>query len=275
MFFEKYKQAQEKIFAAEKLASIGGLAEGIAHQIRNRLNHFALIAGELKYELLGFQNKNKKLLEQNDELKDSFRYFDTLSESLDNNVKKTDDVIKGVLDYAKIEAKHTMFEVFNLKEIIVLAFDLLKIKHHLSDKFNILTDFDDTETIYGIKAQLMEVIYNLIDNAYEAIDEKISVLKRKNSLIFSPKIEISLIKKEYINVIKVIDNGIGIKEENIQKIFVPFFTTKTAAKSGTGIGMYIVKRIVTENLKGKIELKSEYMKGTEIIIELPNELIKK
>ena len=178
-------------------------------------------------------------------------------------------------NYAKIEAKHTMFEVFNLKEIIVLAFDLLKIKHHLSDKFNILTDFDDTETIYGIKAQLMEVIYNLIDNAYEAIDEKISVLKRKNSLIFSPKIEISLIKKEYINVIKVIDNGIGIKEENIQKIFVPFFTTKTAAKSGTGIGMYIVKRIVTENLKGKIELKSEYMKGTEIIIELPNELIKK
>ena len=121
----------------------------------------------------------------------------------------------------------------------------------------------------------MEVIYNLIDNAYEAIDEKVNVLKRKSTLIFSPKIEISLIKKEYINVIKVFDNGIGIKEENIQKIFVPFFTTKTAAKSGTGIGMYIVKRIVTENLKGKIELKSEYMKGTEIIIELPNELIKK
>ena len=134
LFFEKYKQAQEKIFTAEKLASIGGLAEGIAHQIRNRLNHFALIAGELKYELLGFQNKNKKLLEQNNELKDSFKYFDTLSESLDNNVKKTDDVIKGVLDYAKIEAKHTMFETFNLKEIIVLAFDLLKIKHHLIQK---------------------------------------------------------------------------------------------------------------------------------------------
>ena len=51
------------------------------------------------------------------------------------------------------------------------------------------------------------------------------------------------IKKEFVNVIRISDNGIGIKEENLQKIFVPFFTTKTAAKSGTGIGMYIVKRI--------------------------------
>ena len=55
IFFDEYKQAQEKIFTAEKLASIGGLAEGVAHQIRNRLNEFSLISGELKYELQDFK----------------------------------------------------------------------------------------------------------------------------------------------------------------------------------------------------------------------------
>ena len=275
LFFENYKQAQEKIFTAEKLASIGGLAEGIAHQIRNRLNQFALIAGELKYELISFKEKNKNLLERDTELRDSFNYFDTLSESLDSNVKKTDDVVKGVLDYAKIEAKHTMFEVFELKEVISLAFDLLRIKHHLSDKFSIICDFEDNDTIFGIKSQLMEVIYNIIDNAYEAIEEKTNFLSKIDALTFIPKIQISLTKQEKVNVIKISDNGIGIKEENLSKIFIPFFTTKTAVKSGTGIGMYIVKRIVTENLKGKIELKSTYMQGTEFTMELPNELPKK
>ena len=274
LFFEKYKQAQEKIFTAEKLASIGGLAEGVAHQIRNRLNHFAMIAGELKYELIEFKEKNKVLLEKDNELKDSFGYFDTLAESLENNVKKTDDVVKGVLDYAKIEAKHTMFENFNLKEVVNLAFDLLKIKHHIADKFSLTNKFNDNDTIFTIKSQIVEVIYNLIDNAYEAIDEKKQSLSKEESLNFIPKIEIGLVKKDNVSILKISDNGIGIKETNMQKIFVPFFTTKTAAKSGTGIGMYIVKRIITENLKGKIELKSVYMKGTDFTIELPNELPK-
>lgn len=274
LFFEKYKQAQEKIFTAEKLASIGGLAEGVAHQIRNRLNHFAMIAGELKYELIEFKEKNKVLLEKDNELKDSFGYFDTLAESLENNVKKTDDVVKGVLDYAKIEAKHTMFENFNLKEVVNLAFDLLKIKHHIADKFSLTNKFNDNDTIFTIKSQIVEVIYNLIDNAYEAIDEKKQSLSKEESLKFIPKIEIGLVKKDNVSILKISDNGIGIKETNMQKIFVPFFTTKTAAKSGTGIGMYIVKRIITENLKGKIELKSVYMKGTDFTIELPNELPK-
>ncbi|MGE4385616.1 MAG: ATP-binding protein [Endomicrobiaceae bacterium] len=270
LFFDEYKHAQEKIFTAEKLASIGGLAEGIAHQIRNRLNQFSMISGELKYEIKDCKESNVLTMENNKKLKDSFNYLDELAESLRNNVEKTDDVIKGILDYAKIESRYRMFEVFQLKEIVDLAYDLLKVKHRLSKKLKIINNFEDRDVIFAVKSQMMEVVYNLIDNAYEAIDEKFSMLKKDEQLNFIPKIEISLIKKEKLDIFKISDNGIGIKEENISKIFIPFFTTKASSKSGTGIGMYIVKRMVEENHNGKVWFESTYMHGTDIIIELPN-----
>ncbi len=270
LFFDEYKQAQEKIFTAEKLASIGGLAEGVAHQIRNRLNQFSMISGELKYEIKDFKDKNKTLINGNEKLRGTFQYLEELAQSLRNNVDKTNDVVKGILDYAKIEAHHRMFEIFNFKEIVDLSYDLLKVKHHFCDKFAIINKFSLEDNIFGVKSQMMEVVYNLIDNAFEAIDEKASALSKDELLKFIPKIEISLDKKEKTNVIKVSDNGIGIKEENISKIFVPFFTTKASCKSGTGIGMYIVKRMIVENHKGKIWLETTYMHGTDVIIELPN-----
>ncbi|MDD5101677.1 MAG: ATP-binding protein [Endomicrobiaceae bacterium] len=270
LFFDEYKQAQEKIFTAEKLASIGGLAEGIAHQIRNRLNQFSMISGELKYEIKDFKESNKNVIDSNTKLTNTFNYIDELSESLKNNVEKTDDVIKGILDYAKIESRYRMFEVFQLKEIVDLSYDLLKVKHRLSKKLKIISHFEDHDVFFGIKSQMMEVVYNLMDNAYEAIDEKFSMLKKDEQLKFVPKIDIFLIKKEKTNVFKISDNGIGIKEENVSKIFIPFFTTKASSKSGTGIGMYIVKRMVVENHNGKVWLESTYMHGTDIIIELPN-----
>jgi len=273
IFFDEYKQAQEKIFAAEKLASIGGLAEGVAHQIRNRLNEFSLISGELKYEMQDFTKKHNNLIKENNDIENSIKYISELSESLKNNIVKTDEVIKGILDFAKIEAKHTMFENFEFKEIISISYEMLKVKHnlHKESKELIEYDFEDSTTIFGVKSQVMEIIYNIVDNAYEAIEEKINLLtKNKQQQTFSPKIKFSIIKKNDKNIITISDNGIGIKKENTNKIFVPFFTTKSSQKSGTGIGMYIVKRIIEENHNGKISIESEYMVGTRIYIELPN-----
>lgn len=270
LFFDDYKQAQEKIFAAEKLASIGGLAEGVAHQIRNRLNQFSLISGELKFEIKDFKENNENLLNANKTLNDTFNYIDELSESLKNNITKTDEVIKGILDFAKLKAKHRMFETFLFKEIVDLAYEMLKVKHHLPTKLIISRNFKNTDTILGVKSQIMEVIYNIIDNAFEAIEEKHNLLKGDEQLNFIPQIEIYLTVKNSKTIIKISDNGIGIKEENCNKIFIPFFTTKSSFKSGTGIGMYIVKRMIVENHKGKIWFESKYMLGTDIIIELPN-----
>ena len=270
LFFEEYKQAQEKIFNAEKLASIGGLAEGVAHQIKNRLNQFSILAGELENEIEDFKEKNKTLLTDNNSVADTFNYLNTIANSLTTNVARTNDVVKGILEYARTETKHSSFENFAFKEVVNLALELLKVKHKLLQNLKIVEDFDEKEIVYSIKAQLVEVVYNLIDNAYEAIIEK-NNLSLKQETGFTPQITISLTKKENSKVIKITDNGIGIKEENISKIFAPFYSTKSSYKSGTGIGMYIVKRIIVENLKGKIWLNSVYMKETQITVELPKE----
>ncbi len=271
LFFEEYKQAQEKISTAEKLASIGGLAEGVAHQIRNRLHQFSIISGELKYEIKDFEDKNKSIIDTNEKLNETFNYIKELSLSLKSNVDRINEIIRGILDFAKMEAKHTMFEHFPLKEVVDLAYDMLKIKHNIPNNLSFVRNFNDTDTIFAIKSQILEVIYNLIDNAFEAIEEKDYTLPKEQAVKIQNKIEISLIKKQDITTIHIFDNGIGIKEENISKIFIPFFTTKSSRKSGTGIGMYIVKRLITENHKGKIRFESKYLSGTSIFIDLPNQ----
>lgn len=271
LFFDEYKQAQEKIFTAEKLASIGGLAEGVAHQIRNRLHQFSVLTGDLKYEIMDCLKQNKEIA-GNKNLTETFDYLTKIADSLQTNVTKTNDVVSSILNYAKIESKQIMFEHFKLKEIVDLAFELLSAKHKIADLGNlkVINNFKEDATVFAVQSHMMEIVYNLIDNAYEAICEKHNMLTGENLKNFIPKIEITLSKKDKITTLTISDNGIGIKEENLSKIFVPFFTTKSSTKSGTGIGMYIVKRIVAENLKGKVWIESTYMHGTEIFIELPN-----
>jgi signal transduction histidine kinase len=89
-----------------------------------------------------------------------------------------------------------------------------------------------------------------------------------------PIIKLRLSKNKKFSIIEISDNGIGIKDENKQKIFAPFFTTKSSQKSGTGIGLYVVKRIIEENHKGKISFQSKYMVGTRFIIEIPDNVKK-
>jgi signal transduction histidine kinase/uncharacterized UPF0146 family protein len=268
VFFEESKESQQRMFAAEKLASIGGMADGVAHQIKNRLNQFSLASGELKNEIEDFSARHPQLLENDPELKRSFDYMTKISRSLIDNVKKTDGVIKGILDFAKVEDKENYFSVFSLKEITDLACNLLMIKHETA-QLPIKVDLGAEDKIYGMKAQIIEVIYNMLDNAYEAVKEKSVRISKENLPGFVPSVELKLVRTDKHDEIKVSDNGIGIKEEEKHKIFAPFFTTKSSYKSGSGIGAYVVKRIIEENHKGKIWFVSAYMKGTDFLIELP------
>lgn len=257
------------MFAAEKLASIGGMADGIAHQIKNRLNLFSLTGGELKIEVRNFVEKNDKLINRNPELNKTFKYLNKIAAAILDNVKRTDAIIKGILDFAKVENKENLFTVFSLKETIKLSSDLLMFKHETAS-IPLTVKIDNEDAIYGIKSQLTEVIYNLLDNAYEAVEErKMQVGAKKDPASFAPAIGLSLTHTQGQQIIKISDNGIGIKEEDKPRIFAPFFTTKTSYKSGSGIGVYVVKRIIEENHRGKIRFTSNYMEGTSFIIELP------
>lgn len=271
IFFKESQESQERIFAAEKLASIGGMADGVAHQIKNRLNQFSLASGELKNEIDNFNTKYPELIKNDPELKRIFDYLTKIALSLIENVKRTDNIIKGILDFSKVENKENFFNKFSLKEVTDLASSLLMIKHEVA-QLPIIIDLGKDDVIYGIKSQIIEAVYNMLDNAYEATKEmqtQFSKQEQEQFVPFSPKVEFSLTHTQDRYLIKISDNGIGIKEEDRHKIFAPFFTTKSSYKSGSGIGAYVVKRIIEENHKGKIWFVSTYIQGTTFFIELP------
>ncbi len=271
IFMEEFKKAQEKIFTAEKLASIGGLAEGVAHQINNRLNHFSVIAGEMKYGLEEFKSKMVPVITDQNALSEEMKFFYTLSESLSDNVKRTSAIIKGILNYAKVEAREAQYKEFELREIIEISINLLKIKHNIKDEPPIDYSQVGNKTVFGIKSLIMESVYNLSDNAYEAVMEMQEYISKNNpDMKYIPKITFTLNNNDNSSKITVEDNGIGIKSEHAKRLFAPFFTTKSSYKSGTGIGMYIVKRMIDEMHKGRIWIESEYLKGTKVHIRLPN-----
>jgi signal transduction histidine kinase len=269
LFLKEFKEAQEKIFQAEKLASIGGMASGIAHQIRNRLNHFAVAVGELKLELKDIFKKQDSLIKKDPTFKGSVDYSLELAESIDKNVKRTAAMITGMLDFAHAETEGIKFSQFSLKEIVDLTIVPLKTKHNI-ENIPLEFEYEGDDAIEGIKSQFVEVILNILDNAYEAIKEKAELrLSEEEKAKYQPLIKINLDKRADSYFIKISDNGVGVKEEDKQRIFAPFFTTKSSAISGTGIGMYVVKRMIEENHNGRIWFESEYMKGTEFYIELP------
>ncbi|MBN2484145.1 MAG: GAF domain-containing protein [Candidatus Omnitrophica bacterium] len=267
MFFEEFRTVQQELFQAEKLASIGGLADGVAHQIKNRLNHFSLASGELKLAINDFLSQNQHIADD-EKCREIFDYLTKIATSIIDNVKRTDDIVKGILNFTRTTEKDTFFGYFAFSEMIETIMSLLLIKHE-KDTVPIEILPESIETIWGIKAQLNEVIYNLLDNAYEATEELTQTLTNTEKEEYQAKITIKVEDMNDHYLITITDNGIGIKEEDKPKVFAPFFTTKSSYKSGSGIGMYVARRIIEENHTGSIKLESEYTKGTTIRIEIP------
>lgn len=269
LFFTQSQKFQERIYAAEKLASIGGMADGLAHQIKNRLNHFSVAAGEMQFEISDFIRDNKDLVDNQPKLKKSYDYLNEVTSSILANVKKTDGIIQGILNFAAIEEKEMYFNQVSLKEVIESGLNILVVKHEIAE-FPLYTNVRPEDKLYAIKSQLIEVIYNLLDNSYEAIQDmlnnRLGEEDRKN---YNPNISLLFSQTDKFYKLSISDNGSGIKRENQQKIFAPFFTTKSSFKSGSGIGMYVVKRLIEENHKGNIWFTSEYLKGTTVFIDLP------
>jgi signal transduction histidine kinase len=270
-FMEEFSKAQEKAFQAEKLASIGGMADGVAHQMKNRLNLFSIVSGEMRSEIEDFTKTHPELVEQNPDLKRYFDYLNKTGDMLISNVRKTNGIIEGILSFARAGEKGTYFSEFSFGEIIDTSIGLLLIKHQIK-AFPLEVVVDSSDLVFGVKSQFLECIYNILDNCYEAIKEKMDFYltdyERKS---FKPLIKLKLTHNERFCHIEISDNGTGIKEENRQKIFAPFFTTKPSNKSGSGVGMYVVKRIIEENHKGKIKFESKYMEGTKFFIKLPKD----
>ena len=260
-FYEEAKEMQEQIAQAEKMATIGTMADGLSHQINNRFYALSLIAGDTIDTI-----KTTDTSKCTPEVKEMIEQINHALERIQSNVMQGGQVVRGLLKYSR--KGETGFEALDLNAILDNTLEMVQYKVKLSE-IDLARDFSkDIPKIKGNMTQLEEAFFNFIDNAYDSIVERRTLLKEEG---YRGKITILAYPKNSALEIVVEDNGMGIKHDNNEKIFTPFFTTKTSARKGTGLGLYVIRRIITDMHKGKIAFESEYKRGTRFILELPIE----
>lgn len=260
-FYQEAQEMQEQIGQAEKMATIGTMADGLSHQINNRFHALALISGNTLDTLKIFE-KEKGV--QGKEMRELFDELEYAFGRVQANVIQGGEIVKGLLKYSKKGEEG--FKAVSLSEIVENTLEMVQYKVKLAE-FELVKDYpEEDHKVVGNLVQLQEVFFNLIDNGYDAIKERKETLKEEG---YKGRITISARPKGKSLEIVVEDNGMGVKGDNLKKMFTPFFTTKATANKGTGLGLYVIRRIISEMHKGSVEVESEHGKGTRFIIRLP------
>jgi signal transduction histidine kinase len=261
------KSTQAQLIQSEKMASLGELTAGIAHEIQNPLNfvnNFSDVNKEMIDELLN--EKSKVRSERNEELENEIlNDIKANEEKINHHGKRADAIVKGMLQHSK--------QTKGIKEptdINALCDEYLRLSYHgmrAKDKnFNaeIKTDFDESIGKINIVPQdIGRVLLNLINNAFYATNEK----KKVEDSSYAPTVTIVTKKLNSTIEIKVSDNGNGIPQNIIDKIFQPFFTTKPTGE-GTGLGLSLAYDIITKEHNGTIKVESKEGEGSEFIVQI-------
>ena len=257
------KSTQSQLIQSEKMASLGELTAGIAHEIQNPLNfvnNFSEVNTELIDELS--QEVDKGNLE---EVKALAKDIKENEEKINHHGKRADAIVKGMLQHSR-----SSLGVKEPTDINALCDEYLRLSYHglrAKDKsFNatIKTDFDPSiGNINIIPQDIGRVILNLLTNAFYVVDEK----KKAGVDGYEPTVSISTKKINGKVEIKVSDNGNGIPQKVIDKIFQPFFTTKPTGQ-GTGLGLSLSYDIVKAH-GGEIKVATKEGEGSFFIIQIP------
>ncbi len=260
---EDLKSTQAQLIQSEKMASLGELTAGIAHEIQNPLNfvnNFSEVNKELAEELkaeLAVGNSQLATEIAND-IKEN-------SEKINHHGKRADAIVKGMLQHSRSGTG-----VKELTNINALADEYLRLAYHgikaKDNSFNVemKTDFDDSiGKINIIPQDIGRVLLNLYNNAFYAVAERRKLL----AVSYEPTISVTTKKSVNQIIITVSDNGNGIPQKAIDKIFQPFFTTKPTGH-GTGLGLSLSYDIIKAH-GGEIKVETMEGEGSEFIIMLP------
>ncbi len=239
---------EARVYQAEKLNSLGQLATTMSHEIKNPLSSINSIIQVLHESAQGEEQKDLEIVL--------------------NEIQRLNNILKKLLTFSK-PTDGTLDRV-SLREMVQDVISLLKFqanKYNISIKVN---DFPDHAFIYANNQSVREVIFNLVLNAMQSIDNEghieleLEALENVKPLRkISKRVDISDVKKWYC--LTVLDDGPGITKANLRHIFDPFFTTKS---SGSGLGLSIVKKNV-EDFGGFIQVKSQMKKGTAFCVYFP------
>ncbi|SEK35986.1 Two component regulator propeller [Maribacter orientalis] len=260
---DELKATQSQLIQSEKMASLGELTAGIAHEIQNPLNF-----------VNNFSEVNKELLEELEEEIEKGNYDEVKALAKDVSAnedkiifhgKRADGIVKGMLQHSRSSTGQK-----EMTDINTLSDEYLRLAYHglrAKDKsFNatLNTDFDNSIDKINIVPQDMgRVILNLITNAFYVVKKK----KEQNPKGYEPTVSVSTKKQGNMALIKVSDNGNGVPKQVLDKIFQPFFTTKPSGE-GTGLGLSLSYDIVKVH-GGELTVDTKQGEGTTFTISLP------
>jgi len=261
--YTELKATQTQLIHSEKMASLGELTAGIAHEIQNPLN-FVNNFSEVNSELIA-EMKDEIEKGNIDEVKAIANDIEANEQKINHHGRRADAIVKGMLQHSRSSSG-----VKEPTDINALTDEYLRLAYHglrAKDKsFNatMKTDFDESIGNINVVPQDMgRVILNLIMNAFYVVDEK----KKQQLNGYEPTVTVSTKKISDKIEVKVKDNGDGIPQKVMEKIFQPFFTTKPTGQ-GTGLGLSLSYDIVKAH-GGELKVETKEGEGSEFVIILP------
>ena len=262
---QELRSTQAQLIQSEKMASLGELTAGIAHEIQNPLN-FVNNFSEVNTELL---KEMKTEIDKGNfgEIKSIANDIIDNEEKINHHGKRADGIVKGMLQHSRTSTGQK-----EPTDINSLADEYLRLAYHglraKEKHFNatIKTDFDTSIGPLNLVSQdIGRVLLNLYNNAFYAVSEK----KKTDGGGFEPTVSVSTKKANDKIEISVKDNGGGIPQKILDKIFQPFFTTKPTGQ-GTGLGLSLAYDIIKAH-GGEIKVETKEGEGSEFIIQLPTQ----
>jgi two-component system, NtrC family, sensor kinase len=260
------RKTQRQLVQSEKMASLGELTAGIAHEIQNPLN-FINNFSEVNIELL--EEAETELA--NGKVSDAKEILASLKQNLQkitHHGSRADGIVKSMLEHSRTSKgdKQTVDINAFIDEYLRLSYHGLRAK---DKSFNAIleTHFDPAAGKISINPQEMgRVLLNLFSNAFYSVNKK----KQHASTGYDPTVAVTTSRAGNKVEVSVKDNGTGIPEQILNKIYQPFFTTKPTGE-GTGLGLSLSYDIITKGHGGEMKVETKEGEGAEFIIELPNQ----
>jgi PAS domain S-box-containing protein len=244
------KKIEAKKLHADRMANLGEMASGMAHEINQPLNIISMVMDKILFETAKTEAINIEFLKNK-------------SDKIFENIIRIRNIIDHVRAFSRNDDNYVLNEFdinFSIGNAVSMITEQFK---HLGIRLNLKLD-NQIPSVLGNTYKFEQVIVNLLANAKDAVVEK----KSKQKGFSDMRVGINTFQENQFLIIEITDNGIGIDNEDIQEIMLPFYTTKEEGK-GTGLGLSISYQIIQE-MKGTIEIRSDRLSGTKIklIIDL-------